>query len=185
MSAILCAERDHGYHGVIGTCSNPHWRQPRQWLDKDADKGGRCPACRQRRPAKRKQSPGATLCGWLRPARIRAREVLRPVCGEALPGECQPAEPSLSRPEKGDGGTMTEQNDLDVIIMGLEALRTGATVHTVNKAISYLRSLEKSTWWMKDDAERVKIFGIHLANCQKAVASGNLDFLEFSMRRWF
>ncbi len=75
--------------------------------------------------------------------------------------------------------------DIESVTANLRQMQTGGSVHTINKAVSYLRTLSKPWWAIKDDAERVRMFEAHVIECRKAIASKSAGELRRSMRRWF
>ena len=62
----------------------------------------------------------------------------------------------------------------DQIIYELELSRSGSNVHTVNKAIFYLR------YFIAKQDDRLEA---HSRNCCKALDDGRFDLLAYTMRR--
>jgi hypothetical protein len=75
--------------------------------------------------------------------------------------------------------------DVEVIVGQLRQIQNGANVHTINKAVFYLRSLSEPVWFFKDDAERIEQFNRLVINCQNAVKNKSATSLAIIMRRWF
>ena len=75
--------------------------------------------------------------------------------------------------------------DAELLIEELRLMQNGANVHTINKAVSYLISLQKPVWYIKEDAERRKRFEGHVANCRAAVNRSDVEALRMQMIRWF
>ena len=80
---------------------------------------------------------------------------------------------------------MTTPEQLEIIIDDLRRMQTGANVHTINKAVGYLRSLAGPVWFIEDDSNRVKMFDQHVLNCSSAISRGDVYVLRCQMRRWF
>ena len=66
---------------------------------------------------------------------------------------------------------------VDQIIHELEQARDGGNVHTVNKAIFYLR--------LYRDRGQDGVLASHGRNCQQALADRSFEVLRFMMRRLF
>ena len=77
--------------------------------------------------------------------------------------------------------------EVNQAIDGLERLRNAANVHTINKALSYLRSLsaDKRPWYLESDEDRDVMLANHLTNCHQAIARGDVQLLALAMLRWF
>ena len=68
--------------------------------------------------------------------------------------------------------------ELSRVVNDLERMRDGSNVHTVNKAIFYLRQ-----WSKKDeDAEKLEA---HMKNCRALVNGAPVSLIAHAMRRWF
>ena len=81
---------------------------------------------------------------------------------------------------------MLDEKELDSLLNELERMSNGATVHTINKAKSYLESFaKKGTWFLKDEDERKRFLVSHVKQCREAVRLQDTTLLELSMRRWF
>jgi len=78
---------------------------------------------------------------------------------------------------------MTE--DIETIINQLRQMQNGANVHTINKAVSYLRALSEPVWFIKDETERIERFERHCIKCRAAIRSKTTTALARAMRRWF
>ncbi len=75
--------------------------------------------------------------------------------------------------------------DVEVIVQQLQRIQNAVNVHTINKAVCYLRALVKPVWYIKDDVDRIERFNRHVANCQAAIAEKTVTSLAIAMRRWF
>lgn len=87
-----------------------------------------------------------------------------------------------------DASMVNEPNlikDVELLIEELRLMQSGANIHTINKAISYLISLQKPVWYIKDDSVRQKQFEGHVRNCRAAVNRGDVEVLRAQMIRWF
>lgn len=73
----------------------------------------------------------------------------------------------------------------DLVIADLEKIKNGANVHTINKAINYLRMLSKDSWILIDKEEREAMYQKHLEQCRQAVNTKDVTKLKNSMLRWF
>jgi len=81
---------------------------------------------------------------------------------------------------------MINQAEFDTLLFDLEQLRTGANVHTINKAISYLRSFYNGSWWIPiDNPSRIDRLERHVKMCRRAVNTKDVKLLRLSMRSWF
>ena len=80
---------------------------------------------------------------------------------------------------------MIDGKELDSILNELERMSNGTTVHTINKAKSYLQSFAKGAWFLKDEDERRRLLERHVRNCREAIRTQDTDLLRLSMIRWF
>ena len=80
---------------------------------------------------------------------------------------------------------MINDTEYNTLLFDLERLRNAANVHTVNKAIFYLRSCYKKAWFLTNEQDRKRLLEIHVSNCRKAIASYDTTALRHSMRRLF
>jgi len=76
-------------------------------------------------------------------------------------------------------------SDCEVLVRQLREMQNGANVHTVNKAVGYLRSLSGPAWYIEDDEKRKRMLAGHVKNCEQAVKNKSVTVLEIMMRRWF
>jgi len=73
--------------------------------------------------------------------------------------------------------------EFDRLLFDLEQLGSGANVHTINKAINYLRSFYEGSWWMPlDDESRPARLEHHVRMCRIAVNTKDVTLLRDSMK---
>jgi hypothetical protein len=75
--------------------------------------------------------------------------------------------------------------DVNALINRLERARDGANVHTVNKAIFYLRRYSRRVDDPMYQAELTERLELHMENCQATLNNRAWSALAYSMRRWF
>jgi len=75
--------------------------------------------------------------------------------------------------------------DIEGLIYELEAARDGANVHTVNKAIFYLRQYSRTVDDLEYQAELRERLEAHARNCRATLNNRVWPALAYSMRRWF
>ena len=75
--------------------------------------------------------------------------------------------------------------ELESLIWELDQMRDGANVHTINKAISYLRTYADTKSGRFSEGEMESRLGALAACCRKAIAAKHVRLLALSMRGMF